>query len=91
MHELERGQMLWGEWSEHSRALVTDRQAYRGAKPARHLWVLVHGLRGDTGDMKHLAGAISSRWRYCTSFIPHSSTQLCTLFWFKVRIRKHQR
>lgn len=61
MHELDRGQMVWGDWSEHSRALVTDRGAYRSAVPAKHIWVLMHGLRGDTDDMKYLASAISSR------------------------------
>lgn len=61
MHELDRGQMVWGDWSEHSRAFVTDREAYRPTQPAKHIWVLVHGLRGDTEDMKHMAGALSSR------------------------------
>ena len=62
MHELERGSMVWGEWSEHSRAFLTDRDVFRRSKPARHIWVLVHGLRGDSDDLKYLAGAVSSRW-----------------------------
>ncbi|CAM9806022.1 unnamed protein product [Scytosiphon promiscuus] len=61
MHELERGQMVWGEWSEHSRPFFTDREVQRNIKPAEHIWVLVHGLRGDSDDMKYLANAISSR------------------------------
>lgn len=61
MHELERGQMVWGDWSEHSPAFLTDREVFRAAKPAKHLWVLVHGFRGDAEDMKYLAEAISSR------------------------------
>ncbi|CAN0270425.1 unnamed protein product, partial [Ectocarpus fasciculatus] len=61
MHELERGQMVWGDWSEHSKPLFTDREAHRNIKPAEHIWVLVHGLRGDSDDMKYLANSISSR------------------------------
>ncbi|CAM9920497.1 unnamed protein product [Ectocarpus sp. 12 AP-2014] len=61
MHELERGQMVWGDWSEHSKPLFTDREAHRNIKPAEHIWVLVHGLRGDSDDMKYLASSISSR------------------------------
>lgn len=61
MHELERGQMVWGDWSEHSRVLLTDREVYRPTKPARHIWVLVHGLRGDADDMTYLASAVASR------------------------------
>ena len=62
MHELDRGQMVWGDWSEHSRAFVTDKQAYRPTKPARHIWILVHGMRGDVDDMQYMAGCIRSRW-----------------------------
>ncbi len=61
MHELERGQMVWGDWSEHSRPFFTDREVQRTTKPAEHIWVLVHGLRGDSDDMKYLASSISSR------------------------------
>eukprot|EP00904_Undaria_pinnatifida_P008617 jgi/Undpi1/4886/HiC_scaffold_19.g08238.m1 len=61
MHELDRGQMVWGDWSEHSRAFVTDKQAYRPTKPARHIWILVHGMRGDVDDMQYMAGCIRSR------------------------------
>lgn len=61
MHELERGQMVWGEWSEHSRPFFTDREVQRNTKPAEHIWILVHGLRGDSDDMKYLAESIASR------------------------------
>lgn len=82
MHELERGQMVWGEWSEHSRPFFTDREVQRNVKPAEHIWVLVHGLRGDSDDMKYLANSISSRFAVALSILAAPVRSRCGAFFF---------
>lgn len=61
MHETAYG-MRWGLWSQTSPPMITERAGQRPRRPPTHLWVLVHGLKGDTGDMAYLGTQLDDRY-----------------------------